>query len=82
MEAKKFKNVILFMANRWCKETAIEIFGENMGLHFWSKWIAAYRDELTKSYRGPDYATMRLFYELSENNLQILLDYIEENYNG
>ena len=38
MEAKKFRNVILFMANRWDKRTAIEIFGEDMGIHFWSKW--------------------------------------------
>lgn len=37
MEAKGFRKVILFMANRWNKETAIEIFGEDMGLHFWGK---------------------------------------------
>lgn len=82
MKAKEFKKVILFMANRWDKKTAIEIFGEVMGMHFWGKWIAAYGDELTPSYRGPDYATMRLFYEFDENYLQELLDYIEANYNG
>ena len=82
MEAKKFRNVILFMANRWCKETAIEIFGEVMGMHFWNKWVSAYGDEEKQVYRGPDYATMRLFYELSEDNLQILLNFIEANYNG
>ena len=82
MEAKGFRKVILFMANRWNKETAIEIFGEDMGLHFWGKWIAAYGDELTSSYRGPDYATMRLFYDFIENYLQLLLDYVEANYRG
>lgn len=82
MEAKKFRNVILFMANRWDKRTATTIFGEDMGMHFWGKWLTAYGDEGRSNYRGPDYATMRLFYELSENYLQTLLDYIEANYNG
>ena len=82
MEAKGFRKVILFMANRWNKETAIEIFGEDMGLHFWGKWIAAYGGAYTPTYRGPDYATMRLFYEMTEDYLQILLDYIDEHYNG
>ena len=78
MKAKEFKNVILFMANRWNRSTAIEIFGENMGQHFWDKWIAALEDD----YKGPDYATMILFYEMTEDYLQKLLDYIEVNYNG
>lgn len=78
MKAKEFKKVILFMANRWCKKVAKEIFGEVMGLHFWDKWIDAYET----NHKGPDYATMRLFYEFDENYLQELLDYIEANYNG
>lgn len=82
MEAKKFRNVILFIANRWTKQTVVAIFGEVMGLHFWRKWISAYGEEFTNSYRGPDYATMRLFYEMGNEYLQILLDYIEANYNG
>ena len=82
MDAKDFKRVILFMANRWNKETAIAIFGSNMGQHFWGKWISAYGEEFTPSYRGPDYATMSLFYQMTTDNLQILLSYIEENYKG
>ena len=73
------------MANRWCKKVAIEIFGENMGLHFWDKWIASYDtggDVKYVHYKGPDYATMRLFYEMSDDYLQKLLDYIGANYMG
>ena len=65
MEAKEFRKVILFMANRWNKETAI-----------------AYGEPYTSSYNGPDYATMRLFYDMTEDNLQKLLDYVEANYRG
>lgn len=77
MKAKEFRKVILFMANRWSKEEAVKIFGKVMGMHFWGKWDY----ECGKSI-NPDYATMRLFYEFDMDYLQILLDYIEENYNG
>ena len=77
MEAKKFRNVILFMANRWDKRTAIEIFGEDMGIHFWSKWRGT-----TERYGFPDLGTMRLFYDMGNEYMQIFLDYIEANYNG
>lgn len=70
------------MANRWDKKTAIEIFGAIMGLHFWCKWVDAYGEQYTATYNGPDYATMKLFYEMTDDYLQILLDYIEKNYNG
>ena len=76
MKAKEFKKVILFMANRWDKKTAIEIFGEGMGMHFWGYW------EFECDTNSPDYATMRLFYKFDEDYLQILLDYIDEHYNG
>lgn len=82
MNAKEFKRVVLFMANRWDKETAIAIFGNNMGQHFWGKWLGAYGEPYTPSYKGPDYATMRLFYEMSEDYMQELLDYIDANYKG
>lgn len=82
MKAKEFKNVILFMANRWSKQTAIEIFGEHMGEHFWSKWFAALGAGFDYAYKGPDYATMRLFYEMTEDYLQKLLDHIKVKYNG
>ena len=81
MKAKEFRKVILFMANRWNKKTAIEIFGAIMGLHFWGKWLDAYETGGSVHYKGPDYATMRLFYEFDDYYLQILLDYIDEDYN-
>lgn len=68
MNAQEFKSIILFMANHWDKDTAIEIFGEVMGNHFFSKWAAP---------KDPDLGTMRLFYEMSTDNLQKLLNYIE-----
>ena len=82
MKAKEFRKVILFMANRWSKEVAVKIFGNVMGMHFWCKWVAAYGGAYTLTYKGPDYATMRLFYEFDEDYLQIFLDYIDEHYNG
>lgn len=75
MTGKELKAVILFMANRWDKNTAIQIFGENLGTHFWSKWRGT-----AERYNDPDYATMRLFYEMTTNNLDILCKHIEANY--
>ena len=57
------------MANHWDKDTAIEIFGEVMGNHFFSKWASA---------KNPDLGTMRLFYEMGPNYLQKLIDYIHK----
>lgn len=70
MNAKNFRAVILFMANQWNKDVAIKIWGESLGLHFFSKWNA----------RGTsaDEGTMRLFYEMTTDNLQKLLDYVEK----
>jgi hypothetical protein len=73
MKASDFRKVILFMANQWSKETAIAIFGKVMGEHFWSKWVGN---------ETPDHRTMRLFYEMSDTNLQVLIDYVKTNYNG
>lgn len=27
-----------YMFNKWCKNEAIRIFGENLGNHIWDKW--------------------------------------------
>lgn len=77
MKAEDFQRVVLFMANRWDRETATEIWGKVMGEHFWSKWVGVC--ERTKY---PDLATMRLFYDMSPNYLQKLIDYVEANYKG
>jgi hypothetical protein len=39
MKAKEFRNVILFMGNRWDKDEAVKVFGPNMGAHFYGKWV-------------------------------------------
>lgn len=88
MKANEFRKVILFMANRWSLETAVEIFGERMGSHFFGKWVyggSAYQDD---SHKGtltnwaPDLGTMKLFYEMGDEYMQVLLDYIDETYKG
>lgn len=77
MKASDFRKVILFMANQWDKDTAIKIFGEDMGEHFWSKW-----EGVCERTKYPDLATMRLFYDMSPNYIQELIDYVEANYKG
>lgn len=70
MEAKDFRAVILFMANKWNRETAHKIFGTVMGDHFYGKWYDS---------DNPDLGTMRLFYDMDDKYLQSLLDYIKQN---
>lgn len=77
MKASDFRKVILFMANQWDKDTAIKIFGEDMGMHFWSKW-----EGVCERTKYPDLGTMRLFYDMSPNYMQELVDYVETNYKG
>lgn len=77
MKAEDFRKVILFMANQWDKDTAIKIFGEDMGEHFWSKW-----EGVCERTKYPDLATMRLFYDMSPHYMQELIDYVETNYKG
>lgn len=71
MEAKDFQKVIKFMANQWSKEVAHEIYGTVMGDHFFEKW---------KSANHSDLGTMRLFYAMSDNYLQLLIDAALEHY--
>lgn len=70
MNGKDFKKVILFMANQWDENVAKEIFGSNLGAHFWSKWKAE-----TMRFNA-DMGTMRLFYEMTDDNLDKLVNYI------
>ena len=86
MDGKEFKKVILFMANQWSKETAVKIFGEHMGNHFYSKWVGGGTKRRTDDQGNehetwePDLGTMRLFYEMTDHYLDDLLQYIKENY--
>lgn len=73
MDGKDFKNIILFMANRWCHEEAVKIFGKILGDHFWSKWCGP---------QDPDMGTMRLFYDMGTENIDRLIAYIKDNYHG
>lgn len=75
MKAKDFKRMVLFMANRWDEQRASEIFGSVMGEHYWNKWCGV--SERTGS---PDIATMRLFYEMDEDYMQVLCDYVDKFY--
>ena len=71
MEAKDFQKVIKFMANHWSKEVAHEIYGTVMGDHYFEKW---------KSANYSDLGTMRLFYAMSDDYLQLLIDAALEHY--
>jgi hypothetical protein len=77
MKAKDFRRVLLFMSNKWSAETAEAVFGRVMGQHFYNKWCG--KHEVVDD---PDYATMSMFYEMSDTYMQVLLDYIERNYAG
>lgn len=82
MKAKDFKRVILFMANQWDKPTAQKIFGTRLGEHFWDEWCLT---QNLQNWCGPvsaDYATMTLFYKMTNDSLQKLIDYVEANYEG
>ena len=40
MEMRNYiNNYFMFMWNHWDYKTCIEIFGENLGEHIWSKWL-------------------------------------------
>ena len=80
MDAKKFRNAVLFMVNHWNKENAIKIFGEEDGCHLWKKWHLL--TEGVAPYCRAEYAATCMFYSLDDHNLQTLLDYIEEHYKG
>lgn len=71
------KDTVLFMANHWNEEMAVTIFGKVMGEHFWRKWLSAY----DRNDKGPDYATMQLFYEMTVDNLNTLVNYAIKYYN-
>lgn len=59
---------VFYMANQWCREEALRIFGEDMGSHFFGKWAAAARRV------SPDHATVILWYAMSDTYRQKLID--------
>ena len=32
-------NFMLYIYNRWSQSEAVRVFGDNLGLHIWNKWI-------------------------------------------
>lgn len=89
MDGKEFKKIILFMANQWSKETAIKIFGKDMGTHFFNKWVGAgsktiydRSGNVDQQLWLPDLGTMRLFYEMTDHYINDLVQYIKDNYDG
>ena len=82
MTAKSFRNVLLFMCNRWSKDVCSEIFNGkdfdmnawrySIGDHIWNKWLDA-----VKYHHGSlDCITYFLLEELDSDNLQKLIDYV------
>ena len=59
---------IYFMANHWCLEESIRIFGDSMGRHFYDKWVS-YNNRVSS-----DHATVWLWYSMCEEYRQTLLD--------
>lgn len=55
------------MANMWSRKMAVEIYGNVLGNHFYDKYL----------YEGgetPDQGVMRLFYDMTFDNLQLLIN--------
>lgn len=62
-DRKETLSYLIYMANRWCKNECLLIFGSgqfSLGEHIWAKWCEY------SSQGGPNAATTRLAYEISE----------------
>ena len=85
MNAKDFRNVILFLCNKWSKGEANLIFNGpdfdpekwnySLGQHIWKKWIYGYENH----HGGLDCIAWFLT-ELDNENLQKLIDRSIEYY--
>lgn len=88
MNAKDFRNVILFLCNKWSKDEANLIFNTNgskfdyekweysLGEHIWNKWV--YGCEI---HHGSLDCIAWFLTELDNENLQKLIDRSIEYYN-
>lgn len=79
MNAKDFRNVLLFMCNRWSKGESNLIFNGSdfdsemweysLGWHIWNKWITA-----CKEHNGSLDGIAWFLTELDNENLQKLIN--------
>ena len=87
MEAKDFRNVLLFMCNRWCKGESNIIFNGSdfdpdnweysLGWHIWNKWI-----NFCESHNGSlDCIAAFILEGLDNDCLQKLINRSQEYYN-
>lgn len=66
----------IYMANAWSQSEAIAIWGENLGMHIWNKWLV-----FNETY-GTHAASMKLIYELDSTNLEKLVERANTLYEG
>ena len=87
MEARDFRNVLLFMCNRWDETECSMIFNEfppcyskyvySLGWHIWNKWI-----EFCENHHGSlDCITVFILEGLDNDCLQKLINRSQEYYN-
>lgn len=87
MTAKEFRNVLLFMCNRWCKGESNIIFNGSdfdpekwkysLGYHMWEKWLQA-----CENHHGSlDCITSYILEGMDNENLQKVIDRTNELYN-
>lgn len=66
---------VYYMANAWCKEEAVAIYGEVMGTHFWDKWVG-----LNDGRKSADAASMGLYFAMSGHYREQLVQRAMEHY--
>ena len=75
MSAKEFRNVLLFICNRWSEEECKFIYGY-LGPHIWNKWI-----EGCENHHGSLDCIAWFILELDNECLQKLINRSSEYYN-
>lgn len=76
MRQNETLSYMIYMANKWSEIESIRIFGEDLGKHIWNKYLAFCEDH------GMYGAYSMFVFELSSNNLELLLNRACELYNG
>ena len=76
MRQNETLSYMIYMANKWSPNEAKRVFGEDLGKHVWDKY-----EEYCES-SGMYGAYARLVFELSNDNLDLLLRRACELYDG
>ena len=72
MEHNEVTNFMYYMYNKWSKDEAIRLFGNNLGNHIFGKWV--WKGENTHD------QTMSFYSELDSSCRQKLVDRANEIY--